>query len=79
MPYGNVFRNYYHTSTSKYGSKNNLCPPPFVTICVRKIIVLFGKNATWMEGGEGGRDRNLQILYIFLYNFGIIPSRGELH
>ena len=25
MPYGNVFRNYYHISTSKYGNKKNLC------------------------------------------------------
>ena len=25
MPYGNVFRNYYHISTSKYGKIKNLC------------------------------------------------------
>ena len=27
MPYGNVFRNYYHISTSKYGKKKPMIYP----------------------------------------------------
>ena len=69
MPYGNVFRNYYHISTSKYGKIKNL----WVLLTSFHFIVVYGRVVQLIVSEPV--IRLFEILKMFYPPKGVCESR----